>query len=615
MATPLSCLRASERLLNAAAVMHQDTIGVMAENETQRLVQTFAGMRFDHEAATEVTEALSGESRVFNANQRGRMSAMVLKVMAGEAGLAATTRTYAEDQECLCSYNYYPDKIWLVLQSDDTLKNKMRHLSSFLIESLQLRNPNADTKRRIVATLHVASGMLERDPRDAYDDVVDFADIMKLKRTMHKAPQSLKVFPRDVSEFVVRYPTAYTVEDPPVPCRCNVAAILERSTKAVIPVRSSNAKVAKYQPTTLATASGAPVVQSMGLPLMMTMCKDMMEQFIHGKAPPDSASDIPGLTLLGNHRAARDRREVDEESPVGHRGRKAGGNAILAECLRASDVRSSSGSLAELQDGVRLSLQSSSSRRAGALNSVGALGVKLRTDNLDDHRADNPADATLRADELALAEPAGPTVKRRRVSSKTFPPWAVRASQPIRVGRDNAGGATLLKSDAVAKTQTKPMKKYTQTKPMQKYTQTKPMKKYKKEKCAKTPSTANPSPLAKTQQIASEDPTIEEVLSAAQSVWKFPKVLERLRQKTPLLTRPLAQKEASVKYHGGRLVWNEAKKQLRIFNRIGDKTEQRVSIKSWADMKEVDDAWALACSIIESDPRTYVDNRSSYVIA
>ena len=101
--------------------------------------------------------------------------------------------------------------------------------------------------------------------------------------------------------------------------------------------------------------------------------------------------------------------------------------------------------------------------------------------------------------------------------------------------------------------------------------------------------------------VLSDDPTVEEVLAAHTSIYKYPKVLAKLEKKKPLPDRPKPSQDPTP-YHGGRINTSKARNRLRVYKRSGDIYEQVIP----TDLKKktvVEKSWRLACAIIESDPR------------
>ena len=366
--------KASERFINASVGMDPDVGDAKCESETNRLCTMMGKTDMNQDDATLLLEALAGEDSPFNKEQRIRISQVVQNVMNDEKDVATTHTTNAvKEQSCMKSYNYYPEELWAVLKSNDTLKNKFKHMAHFLVDVMQCRNPDQRSKRIIVATAHVASG-LAPDPEDAYANLQTFNEIMKVKRDAVRGPQSLRIFPDDPAEYLVRYPSAYPEDQPPVKCKVKVRDILDRATKECTPLRSNNQKLKGTKRANSATGpmctSPNPNSQEMvllnqmsGLPMMQMMTRQMMQNFINNGAPENS--DNPLITICGGggrsgHARSRGAIDADTDSaesppPAVCRREKPGrdSHASLPGCLQAFGKKSSSSNLASLQSEIQ----------------------------------------------------------------------------------------------------------------------------------------------------------------------------------------------------------------------------------------------------------------------
>ena len=80
-------------------------------------------MTFDHSDATRVLEALQEDHEVWTADQKKRIGAAVQLTLSGLANVASdATRTCTKEQECLKVYRYFPQKLWAVCKSGETIK-------------------------------------------------------------------------------------------------------------------------------------------------------------------------------------------------------------------------------------------------------------------------------------------------------------------------------------------------------------------------------------------------------------------------------------------------------------------------------------------------------------
>ena len=211
MSTPLSVYKAAERYVKATAAMHPEKAADIATKQANVVCQEVNKMTFDLSAASDIQEALvpteDSVDSPFSIDNRQIISATILSMCDGECPVAtASHMDRAQDQSCTSWFNYAPSILWNIMGSDDNIKNKFRHVVQFNVDVLQLRNPDAQTKRIIVSAVHTASGMTDRIPDDCYQDVKDFTRINVQLRDQTPGGQSLKEFPSNPTEFVKKVP-------------------------------------------------------------------------------------------------------------------------------------------------------------------------------------------------------------------------------------------------------------------------------------------------------------------------------------------------------------------------------------------------------------------------
>lgn len=199
---------------------------------------------------------------------------------------ASSVRHTVKEQSFTKSYNYYPDALWGSLKSDDTMRNKFKQMANFMVDIVQCRNPDQNSKRIMVSTVHVASGT-QPDPEEAYRDVVQFSEILKTKRDANRhGMQSMRVFPDDPQDFIARYPSAYPENMHPVKCKVSIADILERATKSRTPLRLNNAtlrtKTKTHDIVPADIGMNAMMQNIMGSPMMAVMARTLMQNFMKG---------------------------------------------------------------------------------------------------------------------------------------------------------------------------------------------------------------------------------------------------------------------------------------------------------------------------------------------
>lgn len=191
------------------------------------------------------------------------------------------------------------------------MKNKFKQIALFCVETIQLRNADAQTRRLIVSLTHVASGV-DKMPGECYDDFNMLTEIFRQTRIEIKGDQSMKHFHDVPADFVKRYPSSYPDDAPPVECPVCKKEIKSRAIKSSIPCRSNNAKlVGQGSGTTTGRSSHTAVVPvedaTMSSLKMMAACMS----FMRGEANPSESSGLrtglkifgkpPGQLALGDH--------------------------------------------------------------------------------------------------------------------------------------------------------------------------------------------------------------------------------------------------------------------------------------------------------------------------
>ena len=148
MTSPHSVVMASVRFVRAASAMNSTEKGRTSESECGRVCSMIQAMSFDHHEATHALEALHTiRDDVWTDDQRTRIAKTLQTSLTNLANIADMTRNHSKEQECIKVYNYFPPKLWALCKSDETIKNKFRHVAHFLVDVMRLRNPNAQTKR------------------------------------------------------------------------------------------------------------------------------------------------------------------------------------------------------------------------------------------------------------------------------------------------------------------------------------------------------------------------------------------------------------------------------------------------------------------------------------
>ena len=242
MSSAVSGLVGAERFILAMVKLQpqaRDEIIAIQLNNMLDLLRTNPPQMQD---ATRFLELLAQDERLFSKEQCRQMAEAIRPVPSQQAKGAAPK---GATQEHKTVFMYYPDYVWIVLTADsETLQHKMECLSDFCIEVIGLTNPNENTRRRMMASLHAASG-IDPGPTVAYAHMQDFAEIMERKRNFKKGRATYKEFPEEPEEFMRAYPCAYKETDPPVKPRVSLSKILERCGKAITPCRKTNKMVSR----------------------------------------------------------------------------------------------------------------------------------------------------------------------------------------------------------------------------------------------------------------------------------------------------------------------------------------------------------------------------------
>ena len=226
--------------MKVEAQLGLSTLVASATEHLPPLLTRLRSLKPSMDEVTEVLEHLSTVDSAFSEAQKKEIAAVVKSTMVDTA--TASARATAKTQQHLSLHNYLPAKLWACLESDDKRENKFRQLAEFMCQSLGLRNPDARTKRLAVVVVHLASNVSPA-PKEAYEDVQMFGDIIEQKRTSVCSKQTMLAFPEDPKVFMVSYPTAFGAEDPPIACRVSLASTVERCRKGVTPCRNSNQQV------------------------------------------------------------------------------------------------------------------------------------------------------------------------------------------------------------------------------------------------------------------------------------------------------------------------------------------------------------------------------------
>ena len=290
--------------MKVEAQLGLSTLVASASEHLPPLLTRLRSLKPSMDEVTEVLEHLSTVDSTFSEAQKKEIAAVVKSTMVDTA--TASARATAKTQQHLSLHHYLPAKLWACLESDDKRENKFRQLAEFMCQSLGLRNPDAQTKRLAVVVVHLASNVSPA-PKEAYEDVQMFGDIIDQKRTSVCSKQTMLAFPEDPKVFMVSYPTAFGAEDPPIACRVSLSSTVERCRKGVTPCRNSNQQVRVHfaKPPTIgqATLAASSSNDSVNGALLSILERYMFQNKEHsplgGGVPSHSAS------FVGEHHSPR----------------------------------------------------------------------------------------------------------------------------------------------------------------------------------------------------------------------------------------------------------------------------------------------------------------------
>ena len=368
MATPLNLYMGAVKFLQAIGKVQPGKLASAATTQAERVIQELGNLSFERCQATELLELLATDDPdcAFTTEQRTNIADVLITVLEGVDDVATPiTRVVNKEQRHGSVFDYLPDIMWSVLRSKDTMRNKYMHLVQFCVETIQLRNADAQTRRLLVAITHEASGE-DKDPGACYEDFTMISDIFKQKRIDIKGDQSLKTFPANPAEYIKRYPNSYPDDALPVKCPLSTRQILARTNKTSIPCRSNNAKLAgNAKPRQSSTISGQSSAQiedtAMNTMKMMATCM----QFLKGETKGSASSDVlTGLTIFGNdsgQSASRDQSPnkaltaEEDDGAASPTKPLVGRKDILPGCIAAS-AGQTQGNLKALRDKVLIDL-------------------------------------------------------------------------------------------------------------------------------------------------------------------------------------------------------------------------------------------------------------------
>ena len=424
--------------------------------------------------------------------------------------------------------------IWVMLRSADSFSNKAKHLATFMIKNLGLRNPCEKTRRMATVIIHIAS-KLDIDPDGCLEHISDMRTIIETKRTVLDGIATMSKFNSNVEEFMRLYPTAYDPEHPAIECPYPVSDILERCRKEVTPARCSNAQLRVHGKRNLATRTINRAPRS--LTDQSTIIDAQAEQiqllrdFMRGRT-----SNVPQLPAPSdaNVSAARRAITIEEIDP---------------------------------DDGKRIT-----------------------------------RDATI--DHVTPDTGSVPGCLQARVLEKETPPNKI-ADLRAQIKADVAAAKLKKKEDAAkAKGKTGTSKKKAKKKKKAKSNSSTDDDRKTKSSDASSPSDTSVEPKPKTAKAKAKAKSIPKEKAKAKTEARS-KRFDALLKRPAAAGRPAFNKKPT-SYKGGRIYWSGANQLLRVYARVpaGEEKEKKETIRcDDANKADKERSWAIACALIESDPR------------
>ena len=122
--SPTDLYNGAVKFVTASAKLHPDKLNKVAQTQTDRVIQELGKMELDHDQATELMEKLAQDDDrdPFSAAQREAIGDVLQKVLDDDQTAAPVTRTINKEQATLTIYKYFPDKLWDLLRSQESLK-------------------------------------------------------------------------------------------------------------------------------------------------------------------------------------------------------------------------------------------------------------------------------------------------------------------------------------------------------------------------------------------------------------------------------------------------------------------------------------------------------------
>ena len=606
MSNAYDLLVGAQRFVIAALRVQPGRRDQTIEQQRQQLVAAWSRLpEIPTIVSSQVLEALGDSSNPFPAPVNESLASALLDIVASQAGGFTRDDTGSKQQSCRTLYNYLVDSLWAALGSTDSVDNKLRLMSDFMLSTLGLRRPSEPTQVLAVAIIHVASG-LSPNPDHAYRHVHDLKSIMKTKRSFVRGVENIRVFPEDPADFQRLFPSAYLPGAPPVACRVDIASVLERCRADVIPARNSSSKVASHR----GRAAASPLAlqnTAHASPSSMMNPQNLTPALVsHLLGHTQAAPEIP-LRFLGGLGGQSGAAAPSYDERLAITDRPAQSLASSPEKLVDARSGCDSASIVPPSDPASVAVPPGMSERSvdSRQSLSGAAGGGL-VGNFADLKA-NVMASIAKAESVTLRKKPAKSEQLAALPDGSMP---LLDGDGLGVsGVDDEFGEDVEDQSGV---EVKP-KAASKKRPASAIIQTispasamSPAPACRVRIRGKSPAPiVIATPAAPTTPAPAPSPGSTSPFSriSLQSIFKDPDLVTALRKATPLFPRPPPSKKATF-HAGGRLYWLDKASSWRIYVRSGDRAEQRIRV-DWTDAGQVQRQWNLALAVIERDPRPF----------
>ena len=432
MSSPKELVQAAGRHVRSQVTLGRYNMKDACARQLPRLleqVRSLEGLIQAH--LTELNEYLEAERGTFSGEERTEISAVAEQCFEVANASKVDTPTEEGFQKHYHMQHWYPDWLWSIIMSTDTMSAKLQQTAEFWIEQLGLRDPDEKTKRLGVAICEAASST-PIDPQQSYDRVHELAGYIRTKKTVIPGTQTVRNFQKDPKSFMAKYPNAYAKDHPPVKCRIDEKKIRERNNKEIIPCRDSNKKVrtkrtssevgAQSQIQPASSASGSGTLDAMKMMMEFMFGSRQTAPKLELKPPTgqcQNASAPSGLATVGQPRFE----EVAETNVASTKPENAGG---LPGCLQppSTSQESSAAKMARLRENIKKA--AASTKAAGGASADGDAADDPTKDKADDAppaaatTAKHTAKGTVQKKPGAKGAPK-PAPKEKAPKGKTSP--------------------------------------------------------------------------------------------------------------------------------------------------------------------------------------------------